>query len=101
MFELKETDRITELVRSTDLNILNLFVSDASATHAFIYKADGSFQLVKDFEFSIEEKSSSSCCRELLAVHKMLVYESECFSAHKGGTVYWQTDFRKIVTVFL
>jgi hypothetical protein len=22
----------------------------------------------------------------------MLVFESECFSAHKGGTVYWQTD---------
>ncbi len=72
MFELKETDRTTELVRSTD--------------------SDGSFQLVKDFKFSIEEKSSSSGCRELLAVHKMLVSESECFSALKGGTVYWQTD---------
>ncbi len=92
VFELKETDRITELVRSTDSNIPNLFVSDGSDTHAFIYKADGSFQLVKDFEFSIEEKSSSSGCRELLTVHKMLVSESECFSAHKGGTVYWQTD---------
>jgi hypothetical protein len=32
VFELKETDRITELVKSTDSNIPNLFVSDASDT---------------------------------------------------------------------
>ncbi len=52
-------------------------------THAFIYKADGLFQCVKDFEFSAEEKLSSSGCRELLAVHKMVVSEPDCFTAHK------------------
>jgi hypothetical protein len=34
VFELKETDRVTEQVKSTDSNIPNLFVSDASETHA-------------------------------------------------------------------
>jgi hypothetical protein len=57
---MKETDRITELVRLTDESIPNLFVSDASDTHAFIYRADGEFQLVRDFEFSKEETSVSS-----------------------------------------
>ena len=92
ILSLKETDRITELVRSTDESIPNLFVSDASDTHAFIYRADGEFQLVRDFEFSKEESFGSSGCRELLAVHKMLESEPECFRPHRGGMVYWQTD---------
>jgi hypothetical protein len=31
VFELKETDMVTEQVKSTDSNIPNLFVSDADA----------------------------------------------------------------------
>ncbi len=47
-------------------------MSDASDSHAYIYKADGQFQYVKDFEFTEEEKTTSSRCRELLAVKKTL-----------------------------
>jgi hypothetical protein len=79
-------------VRSTAESIPNLFVSDASDTHAFIYRVDGEFQLVRKFEFSKKESSASSGCRELLTVHKMLESEPECFSMLKGGIVYWQTD---------
>ncbi len=71
-------------MRSTEESILNLFVSDGSDTHAFIYRADGEFQLVRKFEFWKKESSACWGCRELLAVHKMLESEPECFSMLKG-----------------
>ncbi len=36
-------------------DIENLYVSDAADTHLFVYKADGSFDYVRDFEFSSAE----------------------------------------------
>jgi hypothetical protein len=92
IFDLKETDRLTQLIRSSDEDVQNLFVSDSSDSHAYIYKADGHFQLVKDFEFSSQESLASSGYRELLAVHKMLETCAQQFEVHKGGTVFWQTD---------
>lgn len=92
IFELKETDRLTNLVRSTEDDMPNLFVSDASDSHAYIYRADGGFQLVKEYEFSKDESTASSGYRELLAVHKTLESDPDQFSCHRGGTIFWQTD---------
>ncbi len=47
IFELTETDRLVNLVKFSDKQMSNLFVSDASDSHAFIYKADGQFQSVR------------------------------------------------------
>jgi hypothetical protein len=92
IFELRETDRLKDLIRSTEEQIQNLFVSDASDSHVFIFKADGHFQLVREFELSAEESSASSGYRELLAVQKTLESDPAQFRAHAGGTVFWQTD---------
>jgi hypothetical protein len=92
VFELSETDRLTHLIKTTGENLNNLFVSDASDSQAFVFKADGHFSLVKDFEFSDSEKSASSGFRELLAVKKTLEAEPEQFREHAGGVVFWQTD---------
>jgi len=92
IFSLAETDRLTEQIRSTDLDLPNLFVSDASDSHAYIYRADGQFQVVKEYEFTAEEAAGSSGYRELLAVQKMLEENPEHFTAHKGGSIFWQTD---------
>jgi hypothetical protein len=89
---LAENDRMTERVSGTEEDMNNLYVSDASDSHAYIYKADGQFQYVKEFEFSVEERLTSSGCRELLAVQKSLQADPAQFKAHKGGTIFWQTD---------
>ena len=49
-------------------DISNLFVSDASESHAFVYCADGTFAYVSDFEFSAAEANLSLGHRELLAI---------------------------------
>jgi hypothetical protein len=92
VFSLAENEKKIELIRNTEQNLQNLFVSDASDSHAYIYKADGQFQYVKDFEFTDEEKTTSSGCRELLAVQKTLQESPGQFADHNGGTVFWQTD---------
>jgi hypothetical protein len=51
VFELSETDRLTHLIKTTGENLNNLYVSDASDSQAFVFKADGKFSLVKDFEY--------------------------------------------------
>jgi len=48
-------NKVTQIL-ATDADIDNLYVSDASESHAFVYKADGSFEYVRDFEFD-EEKA--------------------------------------------
>jgi hypothetical protein len=92
IFELSETDRLTQLIRTTDEQLQNLFVSDASDSHVFIYRADGTFQFVKEFEFTETESSASSGYRELLAVQKTLESDPGQFAEFSGGVVYWQTD---------
>jgi hypothetical protein len=89
---LRKNEKKIELIRNTEQNLQNVFVSDASDSHAYIYKADGQFQYVKDFELTDEEKTTSSGCRELLAVQKTLQDSPGQFEDHKGGTVFWQTD---------
>ena len=92
VYVLKETDRLVSLVQSTEEMLDNLYVSDASDTHVYIYKADGQFQLVREFHFSEEESSASSGYRELLAVHKTLQSDPASFAGHAGGLVFWKTD---------
>ena len=77
---------------STSDFVDNLFVSDASDSHVFVFRADGRFQLVREFELEGCERSASSGFRELLAVHKTLESEKDQFREFAGGVVYWQTD---------
>ena len=76
----------------------NLFVSDASATHAFVYNADGSFRYMRDFEFTASQACSSSGHRELLAVKLALESDPEFFQKFAGGKIFWQTDSRNCFT---
>ena len=96
--ELKDIAKIAENVRHQDCDIANLFVSDASATHAFVYRADGSFEYVRDFEFSEEQRCGSSGHRELLAIKQALEADPHVFAQFRGGKVFWQTDSRNCFT---
>jgi hypothetical protein len=69
-----------------------LFVSDASASHSFIYLADGTFSYVADFPFTDNQAAASSSFRELLAIHNALVHDSHIFASFSSQLVYWQTD---------
>ena len=90
--ELKEVDNLVETIKMTGKDVDNLFVSDASDQLAFVYRADGGFLAVREFEFSQQERSASSGFRELLAVKKMLQQEPQQFQDFRGGKVFWQTD---------
>ncbi len=79
-------------IRTTDKDLQSLYVSDASDSHVYIYKADGQFQYVREFELTAGERLASSGYRELLAVKKSLQEDPDQFRAHKGGTIFWQTD---------
>ena len=96
-----DSKRIAEMVANivhSECPIENLFVSDASATHAFVYNADGSFRYVKDFEFTAGQACSSSGHRELLAVKLVLESDQEFFQKFAGGKIFWQTDSRNCFT---
>ncbi len=69
-----------------------LFISDTSASHSFIYLADGTFSYVADFPFIDDQAAASSSFRELLAIHKALVNDSHIFASFSSQLVYWQTD---------
>ncbi len=68
-----------EQIVATAEDIENLYVSDTSDTHTFVYKADGSFDYVRDFEFSSAESQYGSGHRELLAIKMCLILDSEKF----------------------
>jgi hypothetical protein len=91
VFELSETDRLTHTVKTTDQHE-NLFVSDASHSLLFVFKADGRFQYVCEFELSDTEKKESSGFRELCAVRKALEEDPAQFKEFAGRVIYWQTD---------
>jgi hypothetical protein len=84
-------ERVSQVTASsTDMD--NLYVSDASETHAFVYKADGSFEYIRDFEFDSEQKKCGSGHRELLAVKLALSMDAEQFQKAEATKIYWQTD---------
>ncbi len=60
-------------------DIDNLYVSDASESHAFVYKADGSFEYVRGFEFDEEQAKGGSGHRELLAIRLVPSLDAEQF----------------------
>jgi hypothetical protein len=57
-------------IQESESDMEDLYLSDASNTHAFVYKADGSFDFVKDFECETREQNLGSGHRELLAIKK-------------------------------
>ena len=83
-------ERITDIESTTDLKT-NLFVSDASETHSFIYFHDEIIKVL-DFEFDEEERNFSSGHRELLSILKTLSAEAENLRGNRHKIVYWQTD---------
>ncbi len=81
-------------IQESEEDIDDLYVSDASDTHAFVYKADGSFEFVKDYEFEQSEQNLGSGHRELLAIKKALSLDAEQFRKMTATKLYWQTDSR-------
>jgi hypothetical protein len=79
-------------ISATAENLDNLYVSDASESHAFIYKADGSFDYVREFEFDEEQAKGGSGHRELLAIKLSLTLDEHEFSKNVATKIYWQTD---------
>jgi len=90
--ELEKIRQFCDLVRYSTVELPNLFVSDASDTAAFVYRADGTFQCVTEFSFDEEQRTCGSGLRELLAVRLMLQNEPDYFRRLAGQKVYWQTD---------
>ena len=73
---------------------LNRNVSDASQSHAFVYKVDGSFEYVRGFEFDEEQAKGGSGHRELLAIRLALSLDAEQFRKQTATKIFWQTDSR-------
>ena len=99
--ELTEIAKTVAEIQASNTDISNLFVSDASATHAFVYRADGSFDFVKDYEFSSNEKQYSSGHRELLAVQKVLISNKDYFKNLGPQKIFWQTDSKNCYNFLL
>ena len=83
-------------VQHSVYDISNLFVSDASESHAFVYCADGTFAYVSDFEFSSAEANLSSGHRELLAIAFALDKHPDVFRDFSPGKIFWQTDSKNV-----
>jgi len=96
--ELAEIIEKVQQVMVTEENMPDLFVSDSSDTHAFVYRADGAFDYVADFKFSAEQAASSSSHRELQAVRLALLHNETYFSNLAPLKIYWQTDSRNLCT---
>jgi len=94
--ELSEVARLGRIVQETSVNVPNLFVSDASDSHAFIYCADGSFQYVREFEFDQSQQQASSGHRELLSIKFALENDKTTFQKFKKGKIFWQTDSQNV-----
>ena len=94
--ELIEAEKYIAAVQNSDQNIENLFVSDASESHAFVYSADGNFSYVQEFEFSAAQRELSSGHRELLAIKFTLESDHVKFLKFTHGKVYWQTDSQNV-----
>ena len=76
--------------------------SDSLETHSFLYDLkhsdivkESSFQLVKDFEFSPQERNLSSSYRELLSVVK---FTENYVPVNKeaDSLIYWLTDSKNL-----
>ena len=92
--------RVAQIVAST-ADLEDLYVSDASDSHAFVYKADGSFEYVRDFEFSELESNLGSGHREILAVKFALSSDPDQFRHEQPKKLYWQTDSRNCFNFLL
>ena len=89
-FQLAETQMAIDDISHSTGNFKNLYVSDSSDTHSFVYSAEN-FRIVNEFSFSDTEREMSSTYRELLAISKTLPLRfKEPFSFHTN--IYWQTD---------
>jgi hypothetical protein len=84
-------NRVKQIVATAE-DIKNLCVADASDTHAFFYKADDSFEYVRDFELSPTESQYGSGHRELLAIKMCLILDADQFKKCTATKVFWQTD---------
>gem|GEM_PF-3893740 len=90
--DLKDmNDRVAKISASSK-NMDNLYVSDASECHAFVYQADGRFEYVRDFEFDSEQSTAGSGHRELLAVKLALELDEDIFQKKEPTKIFWQTD---------
>jgi len=91
-YELADVVKKVLLTQHSAENREDLFVSDSSDSHAFVYRADGSFEYVREFEFDDIQRQLSSGHRELLAIKLALCSDAEFFRELGPHVVYWQTD---------
>ena len=96
MVDFVESVRYVLEVKHSASDISNLFVSDASESHAFVYCADGTFAYVSDFEFSAAEANLSSGHRELLSIVFALEKHPDVFCQFSPGKIFWQTDSKNV-----
>ncbi len=81
-------------ISATNADIDNLYVPDASKSHAFVYKADGSFEYVRGFEFEEEQAEGGSGHRELSAIRLALLLDAEQFHKQTATKIFYQMDSR-------
>ena len=96
MVDFVESAQYSLEVQHSASDIPNLFVSDASESHAFVYCADGTFAYVSDFEFSAAEANLSSGHRELLSIVFALETHPDVFCKFSPGKIFWQTDSKNV-----
>ncbi len=92
VYELAAVAEKIRRIRDTAEDLPELYVSDASASHAFVYKADGTFKFVQDFAFTSDQSGLSSGHRELLAVKSALLADAAQFTRLAPVKIFWQTD---------
>jgi hypothetical protein len=80
-------NKVTQIL-ATDADIDNLYVSDASQSHAFVYKVNGSFEYVRGFEFDEEQAKGGSGHRELLAIRLALSLDAEQFRKQTATKIF-------------
>ena len=92
VMSLVQRDKECLAVEGTEENMENLFVSGVTDSHAFVYRADGTFRYVLDVEFAEDKSAVASGFRELSAVSIVFSRDPDQFRQCAGGRVYWQTD---------
>jgi hypothetical protein len=92
IYEISDTLQVISGIIRTDKDSENLYVSDASDTHAFVYRADRTFSFVEDCKFDTQQSSASSSVRELLVLLFILHRDAKHLANRNVKLIYWQTQ---------
>jgi hypothetical protein len=96
--EAQRIQKYCDVIRNSNCDLPDLFVSDASDTAAFVYHANGTFSYMTEFVFDAEQRLLGSGLRELLAVKFALESDPQYFAQFRNQTIFWQTDSQNCVS---